>query len=388
MTPNHRLRSEQQTVNQEQLVVPWRACQALLNEDQFRAYYPEGKIFFPPVKRSPAEFAALTRAAKECSRFARAVRCIDFGLYRRCNMRSKDQLLRQQLKMREGALRFQLLGTGQLGSAFKIQGLGTRAAVLKVFYHRHCDHPLFSGPYSETALGMYITARGVSNMPHIQCAAPEYGWIMSEFVNEEFESSSPAGPRWQDIGFRALDLKRREDNFIRGHGEVEYRVDYGHLTTRERKDCGISDGIKCYFPDKGKYISGERFLELMDSFPESRAKFFGELRLVKPEERLGTIERFFNYPEMQGFPVQDYFLVKLLPPESVGAVFDIMSAHRSSLVRSGAVFNLENVDAAVRKRVLGAWNHADAFLALRVGLDDKVSFSRWLEYSGIEIAEA
>jgi hypothetical protein len=337
MTPNHPLRAVQQAVGQEQLVVPWKACQALLNEDQFRAHYPGGKIFFPPVKRSPAEFAALVRAARECTRFAHATRCIDFGLYKRCNIKSKDHLLRRQIKMRESALRFQLLGTGQLGSAFKIEGLGSRAAVLKIFYQRHCDHPLFSGPYSETALGMYITARGVSNMPHILCAAPEDGWIISEFVNEEFESSSPSGPRWQDIGFRALDLKRREDNFI-------------------------------------------------DSFPESRAKFFGELRLVKPEERLATVARFFNYPEMQGFPVQDYFLVKVLSPESVGAVFDMMSAHRSAVVRSSAVFNLENVDTTVRRKVLGAWKNADAFSPLRVALGDEDSFKSWLETSALEQA--
>ncbi len=362
-------------VERYEVTVSTEAGKTLLNEDQCKARYPDAQIFLPPSLKSPEKYLKHFRTL---SAFAHAVKKIDFGLYKANALKVNDRLLRKHLQFHERALYFELLGTGQLGLAFKVTGIQAAPAVLKVFYPRHADHVNFSGPFSETALGLFITAQGVSNMPHLILGCPSEGWQLTELISTEYQSPTPDGPRWQDLGLRPLDLKKRDGNFIRLPSGANVRVDYGHLTSEDRTRCTLSDEVLRELPSRGEYISKKRFVSLLERFPHERTKLFGMLRCIEANERLDAIKSFYNFVEMEAFPVQEYLIMGLIPCSAIAPLYQFLREHHSPLVRGRAVFNLAHLPLERRRAILRDWSHSPDFLELRVGLGKSDAFAEWM----------
>jgi len=238
---------------------------------------------------------------------------------------------------------------------------------LKVYYRRYPEL-LHSGPWSEAALGTYVSAQGISDMPHMAMACPEDGWIISEFVDSEFKSSSPDGPTRESLGLKVLDPQLDADNELCGSNGEAYRVDYGHIDSPEGRGDGppaVRSHLEKYI-ERRAYFNSEEFINLFEQYPEDRGYLLGQLWIVEPDERLKTLRVMQGFDGSEHFPLQDYICAKLLPEDAIPELFDLLMSSENSRQRAQAVFDVRNLPSEQSARLIQAWETAPEFRPLRI----------------------
>lgn len=251
------------------------------------------------------------------------------------------------------------------GTVFRLSPPKGPAFALKVFYRRPFELE-FSGAWSEAALGAYVTAKGVSNMPHLCAANPAAGWILSEFVDGDYESSTPSGPTWSELGLITLDYQKDADNLLCNSLGEEFRVDFGSLTSKERAQPELEQALKrlSSIGSKGG-LTSEEFVELLEENPELRGHLSSRLSWVRPDERLAAVAGMLEYSECQFFPLQEYITSGLLPSESAVKLFDLKMGCSDSLVRAQAIFSLDGLSDVDAEYLRAQWRQRPEFESFR-----------------------
>ncbi|MCB0337391.1 MAG: hypothetical protein KDD62_13840, partial [Bdellovibrionales bacterium] len=253
---------------------------------------------------------------------------------------------------------------GNFGSVFKLSAQNGKAYALKVYYQRSSEHD-FSGPWSETALGVYVTSKKVYNMPRLCAANPEAGWLLSEFVDESYRNPHHDGPSWASLGILTLDPQRDSDNLLYNDLGQDFRVDFGHLTTDQRSTAPI--------PNELREIEGSKkprdtmniasFMVLFDNHPTGRQYLADHLCWVSKSERLDTLKAMYGYPEMAHYFVQDYFRAEVLSDLEVRPFFDFLMSKDSPELAAHAIFDIRNLPEADARYLLQQWNSRPEFVA-------------------------
>ena len=307
--------------------------------------------------------------------FAKLLRPYEEALYRAQGYACNFTFPRMVVSNSVNSLAFEYLGSGHYGTAFKVSYANAQDLVLKVFYPSSGEHRFFSGPYSETALGIYVSGQQVSNMPHLLAANPTQGWLLTEFVSGEFRSQTSNGPTWQQLGLVALDQANSKHNNISDAQGQLCRVDYGHLTNKERQaleSCSSEVAEVMLGCRRHKnFLSGKEFLGLLADNKESRGYLFGQLVCVAPEDRLAVLEYCSCFSEFLYFPVQDYFEAKVFESDQTLAVFNILMQSTDPLMRSKAVFSTKGLIDSDRIKLEKTWAELPEFAYFRMYRGDR-----------------
>ena len=253
------------------------------------------------------------------------------------------------------------LGSGHHGSVYRIETTDGSAYALKVFYRRDTERD-FSGPYSEAALGAFITAQQVSDMPWLCLAQPAHGWILTEFIDDAYRSKNPAGPAWSSLGLITMDPQRDESNSIETSRGFQFRVDYGHLITEEQREHASHIRTRLLATiSQGEHISKEDYLNLYQAHPDNRHELADALFLVPGEDRLEVLTTLYRYPDMQYYLVSDYQKAQVFQSDEIIPLFQLMMKHSNPLVRSQAVFDLRTLSAETADYLREQWKQHHEF---------------------------
>jgi hypothetical protein len=256
-------------------------------------------------------------------------------------------------------------GSGMFGSAYEIGSADTSSFILKIF-HKRAYELNFSGPWNECALGMYITHQGVSDLPHLCAADPAQEWLLCEYVSSTFRSSNPSGPTIRELGLQVLDPIQDDRNLVRGM-ETNFRVDYGHLKTDDRMN---------YFPErtmseirrefkKSGFLDRAPYLALFGQDASARPYICSNLGMVRPRDRLATIEAALDLPETTFFPLSDLIAANIMLKEETLDLFTMQMNHPNSEYRTQALYDLQGVNSASASLIRKAWAERDEFSLLR-----------------------
>ena len=269
------------------------------------------------------------------------------------------------------------IGSGNFGSTYRLIADNDHHYALKVYYKRGGDC-FTSGAWSETALGIYITAQSVRNMPHLCLANPHYDWILSQFVDSQFSSSVFFGPTYADLQLISCDSRTdllADSNLILGAEGESYRVDYGHLCSESR--AMRSDSAKLDLELKNsqifdKFLSKEVFVKLFDANPHYRSPLLYQLAtLVSEQDRLKVLTTLFNYDEVKFFPFYFYLNSGTIDYRFTRDIFNLLIEDQSPIVRSKAVFDIRGLSNEDKKYMQQYWDSASEFAPFRefIGLN-------------------
>lgn len=268
---------------------------------------PRG-FFSPHLQNNPnALLREQSRILAQLNKVASTLSQLDIGLYRMAGFDYPFTLPPFHLKLGQQHTILHYLGSGNFGSAFKLV-INIESYVFKVFYPRHSEL-LFSGPYNEAALGAYITAKNVRNMPHLFMANPQARWQLTEYIDKQFDNPHPQGPSWQDLNLQILDPQYNADNEKKDKHGLSHRIDYGHLTTTTRQRPILPDTVKTLFRtlDESHHVDKHAYWQLFKTHPEYRGLLLSNLGCLAPANRLPMLEHALAYPEVQDFPPQAFF---------------------------------------------------------------------------------
>jgi hypothetical protein len=275
------------------------------------------------------------------NRISQCLCLFDVALYKLAGFDNELKLPLMTLQLGVKKAQLQYIGSGNFGAVFKLS-LGNHHFAFKTFFKRH-EELLHSGPYSEAALGAFITAKNVCNMPHLLVANPQAEWQLSEFIDSEYVDESRKGPTWQDLGFRVLDPLINLDNERQSKSLTPYRIDYGHMTTVDRNAGSekIHPDVEVVFSnlDETGFVPIEAYWGLFSTIPETREQLFRNLGCLHPKNRLWVIKRALDYPEVKDFPTQSFFETHILEEKDVLPLFKILLRHPDPSVRAKAIFN-------------------------------------------------
>ncbi len=199
------------------------------------------------------------------------------------------------------------VGCGHFGMVYKIANTSGQAYALKIFYPRDADYNA-SGPWSETALAIYTTKQKVSNLPHLCLANPQNDWLLCEYVDVNFKSTTPEGPKLNSLGLINLDSFNDGQNQIQTSAGEIIRFDFGHLGNGHREQAEYNpllDVLKKEY-STNTFANLDTFTSLAKEHPEARAQLSRKLFCIKPEERLNALRSLLTYPECHKFPLHDY----------------------------------------------------------------------------------
>lgn len=262
-------------------------------------------------------------------------------------------------------------GSGHHGSVFKLTGPGEKSFALKIFYERESESN-FSGPWNETALGAYVTARGVKDMPLLCLAHPEKSWILTDFIDDKFVSSYPDGPSFSSLNLVTLDPLNDNENWLAGK-DRKYRVDYGHLTDKERNEDIPYELINCLkeiFELNGS-VSPEEFLDVFDRNPQWRGFLCSKLFCVAPEKRMNVLEKLLQHSDASFFPLSDYIAGGVFSSEDTTALFNLLTQHPEPRVRSKAIFDIRELSKAAACYLGDSWISQPEFIPFMIYLGQK-----------------
>ncbi len=352
------------------------AQEKLLNEDELKssldAEKPLGKatpyigerlpkVFFSPVGNKNHQKQAILKTLDIVSG---GLRQFDVGLYRSAGFIQPFKFPPLRVKLGNKMARLTYLGSGNFGSAFNLS-IGGQQFTFKTFFKRHRDL-LYSGPYSEAALGEFITAQNVCNMPHLLVANPQAGWQLTEFIGPNFKNTHAHGPRWQELGLKVLDPVANQDNEKTDGNNVKYRIDYGHLTTEQRRrPLFPRPQVEFLFSHLGPdhFVPLKAYWQLFKQLPEVREQLFRNLGCLSPKNRLKVIQRVLKDPEFADYPTQDFFKAKVLTEKAILPLFRFLSIHPNPAVRSKAIFNPTSWPEAEKQKIFEPiWNAQPEFI--------------------------
>ena len=342
----------------------------LLNEDEIRASFlpdenrkylgkgvPDSLIsFLPEGESTEEEFLAGLDA------LSAKLRLFDFAVYRREGFHIEFRPDVVDMRIAGAPFRLTYAGSGNFGLAFRMD-FGSESLLLKTFYHCSRDL-LFSGPFSEAALGIFVTAKGVRNMPHLFAANPYAGWLLTEFISREKHPSRSGGPTWQDLGLYSMDPGKDGHNEIDIDGDcAPWRFDYGHLShsgrVRDKRHPEMEE--LCSSFEGNRFLSEEAFREKFERIPQARFSLFRHLGCLAPEKRLPVLSWALQHPEVKYFRVHDFFETKALARSDAAEVFRILMRHPEPTVRGRAIFNLATFNPAERRLVIRMWEELPEF---------------------------
>ena len=270
-------------------------------------------------------------------------------------------------------LNAEYVAAGHFASVYKISSGSGPAFALKVYYQRNAED-FSSGPWSETALGIYVTAQDVSNMPHLCIANPERGWLLAEFVDSHYHSPTPDGPTWADLGLRAFDNAPEGPNEVPLTEARKMRVDYGHMATKEREQLYIQDDLRATLlklKGAAPHVPSEAFLELFWSRPELRKHLLIELGCLAPEHRLPVLKEAFDAPEAEFLALQDYVLSGLISADKTRELFDLLMTHPNPSYRAQGIFDIRNIAKEDANYLGENWYGKQEFLPFLIFLGEK-----------------
>lgn len=329
-----------------------------------------------PGAAPESEFAAL----EAIDALASGLRLFEFKLYRQAGFEVEFRPEPVDIVLAGVEAVLSYAGAGNFGSAFRIECAGENF-VLKVFYHCGAEL-LFSGPYSEAALGAFVTAKKVRDMPAMFAANPAEGWLLTEYVDENWTPRNPHGPSWRDYSLQSMDPNGGPQNEMALKSGGSCRVDYGHLKSPERRKPERSPAVDSAFEvfegDGRPFVSADHYCAVIDRYPETRFALMKHLGCIAPEKRFDVIARGLSYDEAKYFPTQDYFEAKSLRKEDVMLLFGLLLRHSDPTVRARAVFNLSWMsehDALLVERI---WSECPEFEPFRIYRNGGTGFGAFL----------
>lgn len=370
-----------------------RAEAELLSGDQLEALWrPEIGSYASPTAGAAALAAlGLAGARRELTlkldEVADCLRPFEFGYYRHLGfLKDSEAGLLPPLRLDVGGktLELEYVGSGYFGSVYKL-GAGEGASyALKVFYQRALEHG-FSGPWNEAALGMYVTAQNVSDMPHLCLANPRKGWLLSEFVDERFESAHPQGPSWKALGLISYDPHKDGENILAGKWGCPYRVDYGHLASRARQNgTPQNDAVAKLVQSAGAdgAITKGAFLDLFVNDASARRYLMPHLGRLHESDRFEALSEMCSFPEADFFPLQDYMEKGVLPASRTIDLFDLLMKNKDPAVRGQAIFDISKISREEVNHLGNAWYTRPEFTPFMIYLGQKRFESDYLPGAG------
>jgi hypothetical protein len=313
---------------------------------------------FPPDKK--------TSAYAELDHLAEVLKGFDVALFRMAGFSQPFTLPPLAVTLGGVPARLDFVGAGNFGLVFKLTANGQSAA-LKVFFPRHRE--LYdSGPYSETATGVYLTSRHVQNTPRLWMANPGAGWMLSDFVDATYQPRLEAlgGPTWESLGFEAIDAEVKE-NQIQGAHHQQFRPDFGHLSHPNRSADMIPAPLaQLFIVEYGrKEVPTKKVLALLHAEPSVRPMILERLRQVNPADRLQVIREALRYPEFRHFTWQEFFQFGTLTEAQLAEWFQILMAHPDPAVRAKAVMFPPN-NPELLAQMQRVWKSRPEFLPFRI----------------------
>jgi len=329
----------------------------------------------------PLPFAPEDVTLKHMDRLASLLQLFEMELYRRAGIHIEKPDMESFVRLGGLIVYVKYLGSGNFGSAFQLT-TPENSFVLKTYYRRNYEL-LHSGPYSEAALGAFVTRKHVRDMPRMYIANPSQGWLLTEFVDPNWQPINPDGPSWKDLSLQSLDPSGGPQNEIQLSDGRKCRIDYGHLTAPYRKkncDEGI-EGVKkeAFSVLVGEYASFDNYCGLFERYPAARHSLFASLKVLPPERRMEFFEVAMNCDEVKYFPVQDFFLVKAFTPADIMRMFTILLRHQDPIVRARAIFDTSAVAPDEKKIMERAWEEFPEFEPFRIYRSKGYGFKRFLE---------
>lgn len=348
-----------------------QARQKLLNDQELKAFLSEENdpyienylpdVFFDKtIDLSHQKQTILKRLDST----AKLLSQIDVALYKSAGFDKKLNLPPMELDLGSKKATLTYAGSGNFGSVFKLS-IGQEQFAFKAFFKRDSEF-LFSGPYNESALGCYITAKNVRNMPHLIAANPQNGWIMSEFIDENFENPHFEGPKWQNLDMTVFDPFT--DNELKDDLGNKYRVDYGHLSNSERKKPALPLKISQLLTKhkEKECIPLDEYWDLFTSCPELRSRLIDKLICIAPENRLNVINKALHYPETKYYPIHDFFKADALSEKDILPLFNILLKHPDKTVRARAIF--ASLPEDKKQELYSIWNKRPEFIPFLIYL--------------------
>ena len=309
------------------------------------------------------------------ARLAGELASLEAGRYEMLGFPNKLNLPEFHVVCAGTPLQLSYVGSGCFGTVFRLKGAGQETFAFKVYHRRNAELG-FSGPFGETALGLYVTAHDVRDMPHLCLADPWHGWLLAEFIHDDFRRTDNTGPSWQDLGLQALD----NGNVIQTAWGDFFRVDYGHLASHQRRQperAAMKEQVQA-LRTRREYLTSEQFMALFEKNPRDRRYLCGQLRCVQPDQRLNAVERMLEFEEMKFFPVQDYLSAGLLPLENTRDLFKLLMSASDPSLRSQAIFDVRGLCEEDRSYLMHAWSEKPEFIAFQAYCGDPDVTRAWL----------
>lgn len=361
-----------QLVNQQQ----WReAEERLLNNEELKEIAEKASVRSPYYVSSGCGCRALESLSlgeplqllKRLDCLAEELASLEIGFYQTLGFDFDQAAYSFDLNNSinpEFSFNIEYVASGFFGSVYKLSAADGRTYALKAFYRRSFELE-FSGPWNEAALGVYVTAQHVSNMPHLCAANPAAGWLLSEFVDADYENPTPDGPTWAELGLITLDYQKDADNLLHNRWGAEFRVDFGHLTTLSRNKPAAFKLLKQIREGQPGKFSRSQFMKIFKANQNIRGELCGKLAWVRPQERIQTLHDMFRYSESKFFPLQEYISSGVLPPEDTLSLFSLKMQSDDRNVRAQAIFDLRKLQAAEAAFLKQEWLQRGEFEAFR-----------------------
>lgn len=295
------------------------------------------KRTFGSTQLLPAFFADLGRVTSK-------LRLVEAGRYAEQGFLRDFVYPTQRLNLGDMPCTISYLGSGHYGLVFKLLFEQGDQYALKTFYHSPIDCSL-SGPWSETATGLFITAHRVSDMPHLLAANPETGWILSEFVDHSYRTSCPDGPCWKELELTARDSVKDKSNILDTEEDEHIRVDYGHLHSIHRicwRPGPEYQALAEQTREQGK-ASTVQFLDVFRKIPSARPALFDKLGHVEEADRFEVLKQMLQYPEACFVRLQSYLATEVFPVEMTRSLFDLTEEQKNPLWRGQAIFDIRKL---------------------------------------------
>ncbi len=354
----------------------------LLNEREMRGLLDKesqsGGMYLGSL---PLPFTPEDATLKHIDRLASRLQLFEMELYSRAGIHPEKPEMESFVQLGGLIVHVKYLGSGNFGSAFQL-ATPEKSFVLKTYYRRNYEL-LHSGPYSEAALGAFVTRRQVRDMPRMYIAHPAQGWLLTELVDSNWQPANPEGPSWKELSLRSLDPSGGLQNEIPLANGRTCRIDYGHLTAPYRKKNldETSEAVKkeAFRILDGEYASFDNYCSLFEKYPEARHSLFASLKVLSPERRMEFLEYALNYDEVKYFPVHDFFLVKAFAPKDAIRMFTILMRHKDLVVRARSVFDTSSVAPFESRIMVRAWEEFPVFEPLRIYRSGGCRFKQFLE---------
>lgn len=304
------------------------------------------------------------------------LRAFEFGFYRHLGFLKDSEVgIFPDLSISVNGLKINVryIGSGYFGSVFKVSSDTGKSYALKIFYRRATEYQ-HSGPWNETALGIYLSAQRVSNMPHLCLANPARGWILSEYVDQSYQSPSPDGPTYQALGLKVFDQERDKENQLLGAAGQPLRVDYGHLglnISDQNQDEETVRKILTKYADPRGVVDSTSFLQYYREAPQAREYLLKFLARVPKNKRMTTLSEMLQYPEADYFTVQDYLAKGVIPADNTLLLFNLLMKNSDPYVRGQAIFDIRGLpkdDISIMGKI---WSTQPEFTPFMVYLGQK-----------------